>query len=78
MLSVRRSRALSSASSGVPGNCRKQRGIPGKPPGDTITVPVGQIGILRANAQWCTSVKKTMMEKREEMYVNLTILLPII
>ena len=34
--------ALSSASPGVPGNCRKECSIPGKLPGDTIIAPVGQ------------------------------------
>ena len=39
---VRLPGALSSASPGVPGNCRKRCSIPGKLPGDTIIAPVGQ------------------------------------
>ena len=42
--------ALSSASPGVPGNWRKQCSVPGRPPGDTMVVPVGQMGILSAHA----------------------------
>ena len=44
--------ALSSASPGVPGNCRKQCSIPGKLPGDTIIAPVpwDSLGILTAHA----------------------------
>ena len=54
--------ALSLASPGVPGNCRKQCSVPGKLPGDTMVVLVGQMGILCAHA-WCgTSVKNTMEE----------------
>ena len=52
--------ALSLASPGVPGNCRKQCSVPGKLPGDTMVVLVGQMVILSAHA-WCgTSVKNTM------------------
>ena len=54
--------ALSLASPGVPGNCRKQCSVPGKLPGSTMVVLVGQMGILSAHA-WCgTSVKNTMEE----------------
>ena len=54
--------ALSLASPGVPGNCRKQCSVPGKLPGDPMVVLVGQMGILSAHA-WCgTSVKNTMEE----------------
>ena len=68
--------ALSLASPGVPGNCRKQCSVPGKLPGDTMVVLVGQMGILSAHA-WCgTSVKNTMEEIiiKRIIYVNLAIL----
>ena len=64
--------ALSLASPGVPGNCRKQCSVPGKLPGDTMVVLVGQMGILSAHA-WCgTSVKNTMEETimKRIIYVN--------
>ena len=68
--------ALSLASPGVPGNCRKQCSVPGKLPGDTMVVLVGQMGILSAHA-WCgTSVKNTMEETimKRIIYVNHAIL----
>ena len=68
--------ALSLASPGVPGNCRKQCSVPGKLPGDTMVVVVGQMGILSAHA-WCgTSVKNTMEETimKRIIYVNHAIL----
>ena len=37
--------ALSLASPGVPGNCRKQCSVPGKLPGSAMVVLVGQMGI---------------------------------
>ena len=68
--------ALSLASPGVPGNCRKQYSVPGKLPGDTMVVVVGQMGILSTHA-WCgTSVKNTMEETimKRIIYVNHAIL----
>ena len=68
--------ALSLASPGVPGNCRKQCSVPGKLPGDPMVVLVGQMGILSAHA-WCgTSVKNTMEETimKRMIYVNHAIL----
>ena len=41
--------ALSLASPGVPGNCRKQCSVPGKLPGDPMVVLVGQMEILSAH-----------------------------
>ena len=67
---------VSLASPGVPGNCRKQCSVPGKLPGDTMVVLVGQMGILGAHA-WCgTSVKNTMEETvmKRIIYVNHAIL----
>ena len=57
--------ALSLASPGVPGNCGKQCSVPGRSPGDTMVVPVGQMGILSAHAWCCTSVKNTMEETND-------------
>ena len=63
-------RALSLASPGVPGNCRKQSSVPGKLPGDPMVVLVGQMGILSAHA-WCgTSVKNTMEETIMKRMIN--------
>ena len=69
--------ALSLASPGVPGNCRKQCSVPGSSlAGSTMVVLVSQMGILSAHV-WCgTSVKNTMEETimKRMIYVNHTIL----
>ena len=68
--------ALSLASPGVPGNCRKQCSVPGKLPGDTMVVLVGQMEILSAHA-WCGTSVKNMMEEtimKRIIYVNHAIL----
>ena len=55
---------------------RTKNGVPGKLPGDTMVVLVGQMGILSAHA-WCgTSVKNTMEETimKRIIYVNHAIL----